>query len=103
MWPIASRGGVFRDALWPTLTLAEVVEATLRERQRCHVEDLGVDVHFRWDRVKFPFSNFHSDPRLKMSGIEYVVLAGSSLFTWSGAQSRYGSGLASCWRHKERD
>ena len=59
-------------------------------------------------------SNFHSQistqtlkfPRLKMSGIEYVlyvVLAGSSLFTWSGAQSRYGSGLASCWRHKEHD
>ena len=38
-----------------------------------------------------------------MSGIEYVILAGSSLFSWSGAQSRYGSGLASCWRHKEHD
>ena len=36
-------------------------------------------------------------PRLKKLGIEYVILAGSSLFTLSGGQSRRGSGLASSW------
>ena len=40
---------------------------------------------------------------LKKSGIEYVILAGSSLFTLSGGQSRYGSGLVSSWRRTERD
>ena len=41
--------------------------------------------------------------RLKKSGIEYVILAGSSLFTLSGRQSRYESGLVSSWRRTERD
>ena len=41
--------------------------------------------------------------RLKQSGIGYVILAGSSLFTLSGAQSRYGSGLVSSWRRAARN
>ena len=37
--------------------------------------------------------------QLEKSGIECVILAGSSLFTLSAAKSRYGSGLASSsWR-----
>ena len=42
-------------------------------------------------------------PRLKKSGIEYVILAWSSLFTFSRAQSRHRSGLASSWSRTERD
>ena len=42
-------------------------------------------------------------PRLKKSGIEYIILAGYSLLTLSGAQSRYGSGLVSSWRRAARD
>ena len=47
---------------------------------------------------KFPgnFLSLHL-PRLKKSGIECVILAKSSLFTLSRAQSRYGSGLTSSW------
>ena len=41
--------------------------------------------------------------RFKKSGIEYVILAGSSLLTLSGAQSRYGSGLVSSWRRAARE
>ena len=76
---------------------------------------LGPDTQFFWLRAKFPEtsssqlpSNFReisgisalfSLPRLKRSGIEYVILAGSSLFMSSGVQSRHESGLApSCWR-----
>ena len=42
-------------------------------------------------------------PRLQTSGIEYVILVGSSLFTLSGAQCQYGSGLASSWWRTVRD
>ena len=41
--------------------------------------------------------------RLKKPGIEYVILAGSSLFTLSGVnQSQYDSGLGSSWRRTAR-
>ena len=74
---------------------------------------VGPDPDFRWIRVKFletvssqtPPNNQEisgksitsSLPRLKKSGIEYVLLAGSSLCTLSGAQSRYGPGLVPSW------
>ena len=80
---------------------------------------VGPDVGFCWLRVKFletVSSARPSDfreisrkpvlffvPRLKKSGIEYVILAKSSLLTLSGAQSRYGSGLVSYWRCTARD
>ena len=83
------------------------------------VRELGYDVGFCWLRVKFletVSSARPSDfreisrkavlfflPRLKKSGIEYVILAKSSLLTLSGAQSRYGSGLVSYWRRTARD
>ena len=74
---------------------------------------VGPGVAFCWTRVKFletsssprP-SNFRevsrkavlfSLPRPKKSVFEYVILAGSSLFTLLGAQSRYGSGLVASW------
>ena len=39
--------------------------------------------------------------RLKKSGIEYVILAGSSLFTLRGVESQCESGLVSSWRRTE--
>ena len=73
------------------------------------VQWLGPGLHFRWLRVKFletnssPRPSHFSFPQLKKSGIEYVILAGSSLFTLSGAQSRYESGLVSSWRRAARN
>ena len=80
---------------------------------------IGYDTGFCWLRVRFletissrgP-SDFQeisgkavlcSMPQLKKWCVEYVILAGSSLFTLSGRQSRYESGLVSSWRRTERD
>ena len=74
-------------------------------------QGLGYGAEFCWLRVKYLETISSSRPsnnreisrkavllflsRFKKSGIEYVILAGSSLLTLSGAQSRYGSGLVS--------
>ena len=81
--------------------------------------DVGYGAEFCWLRVKYLETISSSRPsnnreisrkavllflsRFKKSGIEYVILAGSSLLTLSGAQSRYGSGLVSSWRRAARD
>ena len=80
---------------------------------------VGYGAEFCWLRVKYLETISSSRPsnnreisrkavllflsRFKKSGIEYVILAGSSLLTLSGAQSRYGSVFVSSWRHAAQD
>ena len=88
-------------------------------RARCAIRSVGPGVLFRWLRVKFletgssPRPSYFREisgkavlcsmPQLKKWCVEYVILAGSLLFSLSGAQSRYGPGLASAWRRTMRD